>query len=81
VTRYPCATVLAVAHYGTVGLLGMLCEGIHVEQYLSQRPDHLAPGYGALLGYCRCGRQWQKILPPSVAALPVPNPCIDSPVE
>lgn len=41
--RHPEATMLAIAHYGTIGLLGMLCEAL--------RPDHLTPGYGSLLGY------------------------------
>lgn len=45
------ATVLAVAHYGTLGLLGALCEELDVQRYLKDRPEHLLPGYGSLLAY------------------------------
>jgi broad specificity phosphatase PhoE len=55
VERHPGATVLAIAHYGTIGLLGMLCEALRLEVYLAHRPDYLTPGYGSLLGY-----RWHK---------------------
>jgi len=50
-TRYPDAAVLAVTHYGTFGLLGMLCERLSLAQYLDARPSHLAPGYGQVSAY------------------------------
>jgi broad specificity phosphatase PhoE len=56
----PDVTILAVAHYGTVGLLGMLCEALRPEVYLAHRPDHLTPGYGSLLGYRRHEGGWQR---------------------
>jgi broad specificity phosphatase PhoE len=58
--RHPDATILAITHYGTIGLLGMLCEAIRPEAYLAHRPDHLTPGYGTLLGYRRHEGGWGR---------------------
>lgn len=60
-TLYPAVTVLALTHYGTIGLLGLLCEGLRVEEYLARRPEHLTPGYGSLLGYERDERGWRRL--------------------
>ena len=43
--------VLAVTHYGSIGLLGALCEGIDERVYLQARPPEITPGYGDLLAY------------------------------
>jgi hypothetical protein len=58
--RHPDATILAVAHYGTIGLLGMLCEALRPEAYLAHRPSHLLPDYGSLLGYRRHEGDWER---------------------
>jgi broad specificity phosphatase PhoE len=58
--RHPGRAVLAIAHYGTIGLLGMLCESLRPEVYLARRPDHLPPGYGSLLGYRRHEGGWDR---------------------
>jgi broad specificity phosphatase PhoE len=58
--RHPDATILAVAHYGTIGLLGMLCEALRPEVSLAHRPDYLTPGYGSLLGYRRHAGGWKR---------------------
>jgi hypothetical protein len=58
--RYPGGVVLAIAHYGTIGLLGMLCESLRPEVYLARRPDHLTPGYGSLLSYRRHEGGWER---------------------
>ena len=60
VANHPVETVLAIAHYGTMGLVGMLCEGLSLEQYLADRPSHLSPGCGDLLGYRRAGDRWKR---------------------
>ena len=59
--RHPTSTVLAVTHYGSIGLLGMLCEGLGVEQYLTNRPQHLTPGCGDLIGYSRRNGRWRRV--------------------
>jgi len=58
--RHPEATILAVTHYGTIGLLGMLCEARRPEAYLAHRPRHLSPDYGSLLGYRRHEGGWAR---------------------
>jgi len=57
--QHPEVTMLAIAHYGTIGLLGMLCEALQPEAYLAHRPDHLTPGYGSLLGYRWHQGRWE----------------------
>ncbi|MBV9849284.1 MAG: histidine phosphatase family protein [Armatimonadetes bacterium] len=54
------ATVLAVTHYGVIGLIGALCEGLPLDSYLADRPAHLTPGYGDLIGYRRHGGHWVR---------------------
>ncbi len=60
-TRYPAVTVLAITHYGSFGLLGMLCEGLSLQQYLAARPGHLAPGCGDVSAYDLRGHDWERI--------------------
>lgn len=50
---YPGATVLAVTHFGTIGLLARHCERLDLSRYLAERPERMKPGYGAVLGYVR----------------------------
>ncbi len=58
--RHPEATMLAIARYGTIGLLGMLCEALRPEVYLAYRPHSLTPGYGSLLGYRQHEGGWER---------------------
>jgi broad specificity phosphatase PhoE len=58
--RHPEGVVLTIAHYGTIGLLGMLCESLRPEVYLARRPDHLTPGYGSLLSYRQHEGGWER---------------------
>ena len=53
-------TVLAVTHYGTIALLGALCEGLPLPAPRRDRPACLTPGYGDLLGYRLCGGRWER---------------------
>ncbi len=55
----PAATVLVVTHYGSFGLLGMLCEGLSLAQFLAARPGHLAPGCGDVSAYDLRGPGWE----------------------
>jgi 2,3-bisphosphoglycerate-dependent phosphoglycerate mutase len=58
--RHSGATILAITHYGTIGLLGMLCEALRPEVSLAHRPDYLTPGYGSLLGYRWREGNWER---------------------